>query len=247
MGNYKLVALDMDGTLLNEEKLISEENRRAIKAATEAGVTVMLCTGRGVPNIMSYVDELQLKSPIVAVNGSEVWKAPGELWKRVTMDSALVDRMRQIALRHDVWYWAYSVEGVYNKNNWSVDAIDEVKWLKFGYHIDDTDVLASVRGELASWGALEITNSHPCNIELNPKGISKASGLREVCALLGLEMSQVVGMGDSQNDLEMIRAAGLGVAMGNAQEEIKREADLVTVTNEEDGVARVIWEQVLGR
>jgi hypothetical protein len=96
-----------------------------------------------------------------------------------------------------------------------------------------------------SWSTLEITNSHPCNLELNPKGISKASGMRKVCELLGITMSEVVAMGDSMNDLSMIRAAGLGVAMGNAQDGVKAAADLVTATNDEHGVAKVIREYVL--
>lgn len=91
-----------------------------------------------------------------------------------------------------------------------------------------------------------MTNSHPCNIELNPKGVSKASGLKEVCRRLGIDMSEVVAVGDSLNDLAMIREAGLGVAMGNAQEEVKKAADWTTVTNEEDGVAEVIFKKVLG-
>jgi len=245
MGDYKLVALDMDGTLLNEEKRISAGNQKAIRAAVNAGVTVMFSTGRGIVNIMPYAEELQLNSPIVAVNGSEVWKSPDELWKRKTMDYKLVDRMRQIALRYDVWYWAYSVEGSFNSHSWTSEPTERMQWLKFGYYSEDTSRLASIRNELERWGVLEVTNSHPFNLELNPKGVNKASGLLEVCGMLGINMSQVVAIGDSLNDLSMIRSAGLGIAMGNAQDELKQEADLVTTSNEEDGVARVIWEHVL--
>jgi hydroxymethylpyrimidine pyrophosphatase-like HAD family hydrolase len=91
-----------------------------------------------------------------------------------------------------------------------------------------------------------VTNSHPCNLEINPIGISKASGIEEVCRLIGISMSEVVAMGDSLNDMAMIKAAGLGVAMGNAQEELKAAADLVTVTNNEHAVAKIIREHILG-
>ncbi|MDF2963402.1 MAG: Cof-like hydrolase, partial [Paenibacillus sp.] len=99
--------------------------------------------------------------------------------------------------------------------------------------------------KLEAWGVLEITNSHPLNLELNPKGINKASGIRQVCSLLGIGMSQVIAMGDSLNDESMIREAGLGVAMGNAQDEVKEFADVITATNEEHGVAKIIEQYVL--
>ncbi|MGX4587344.1 Cof-type HAD-IIB family hydrolase [Paenibacillus chitinolyticus] len=244
MSQYKLVALDMDGTLLNEEKQVSPANREAIYAALEAGVTVIFSTGRGVQSALPYAEELKLQTPIVSVNGSEVWKAPHDLLKRTLLDLDLVRRMYDLAIEHDTWYWAYSVEGMYNRDNWAED-ITKPEWLKFGFYTENKESLEIIRGELARWGELEITNSHPDNLELNPKGISKASGIEEVCKLLGIEMSQVIAMGDSENDIAMIRAAGLGVAMGNAQDGVKHIADLVTVTNDEDGVAKIIQEYVL--
>ncbi|MCY9591377.1 HAD family phosphatase [Paenibacillus chitinolyticus] len=244
MSQYKLVALDMDGTLLNEEKQVSPANREAIYAALEAGVTVIFSTGRGVQSALPYAEELKLQTPIVSVNGSEVWKAPHDLLKRTLLDLDLVRRMYDLAIEHDTWYWAYSVEGMYNRDKWAED-ITKPEWLKFGFYTENKESLEIIRGELARWGELEITNSHPDNLELNPKGISKASGIEEVCKLLGIEMSQVIAMGDSENDIAMIRAAGLGVAMGNAQDGVKRIADLVTVTNDEDGVAKIIQEYVL--
>ncbi|UUZ89859.1 HAD-IIB family hydrolase [Paenibacillus sp. P25] len=163
------------------------------------------------------------------------------------VDIELIRRMRSLALYYDTWYWAYSVEGVFNKDRWVTEEEFESKeWLKFGYYTENAESLAAIRKELESWGKLEITNSHPCNLELNPLGISKASGLEQVCGLLGITMAEVIAMGDSLNDVSMIRAAGLGVAMGNAQEEVKRIADQVTVSNEEHGVARIIREHLLG-
>ncbi len=244
MGAYKLIALDMDGTLLNENQHISAANREAIYAALEAGITVMISSGRGVQNILPYVEELQLRTPIVSVNGSEVWKEPYVLQRRTLMDTELIRGMHRLASRYDAWYWAYAVEGIFNKEQWP-DDISSLQWLKFGFHIEDEQSLAVIRDTLVAWDTLEVTNSHPFNLELNPKGISKASGLREVCGMLGIDMSQVVAMGDSLNDIAMIRAAGLGVAMGNAQDAVKREADLVTAANDEDGVAKVIREVVL--
>lgn len=244
MTKYKLVALDMDGTLLNEEKIVSQQNREAIFAALDAGVTVMMSTGRGVQSATPYIEELGLQTPIVAVNGSEVWKSPKELLKRELLPVQWVKDMHKIAVELDTWFWAYAVQGIYNKDKWT-DNPDVIDWLKFGYYTEDEGKLRQIRQTLEGWGTLEITNSHPCNLELNPKGISKASGVRAVCDMLGITMSEVIAMGDSLNDLSMIREAGLGVAMGNAQDGVKAEADIVTVTNDEHGVAKVIREYIL--
>ncbi|MCR8645298.1 Cof-type HAD-IIB family hydrolase [Paenibacillus sp. N1-5-1-14] len=243
---YKLVALDMDGTVLNEEKEVSARNRKAIANAIDAGVTVMFSTGRGVQSARPYIEELGLQAPIVSVNGSEVWKSPDVLHKRVLVPADTIRKLHAMALEYGSWYWAYAVEGLFNKDKW-LDDVDSVEWLKFGFFEEDADKLAEIRRTVESWDLFEITNSHLSNIELNPKGISKGSGMIEVCQLLGITMDQVIAMGDSQNDLAMIRAAGLGVAMGNAQDEVKAAADLVTVTNDEDGVAAIIEEYVLGQ
>ena len=123
--------------------------------------------------------------------------------------------------------------------------IDSQEWLKFGYFTENMEKLQQIRDIVEGWGTLEITNSHPSNIELNPLGISKASGVETVCQLLGISMSEVIAMGDSENDIAMIREVGLGVAMGNAQDEVKRIADITTVTNNEHAIAKVIRTYML--
>jgi Cof subfamily protein (haloacid dehalogenase superfamily) len=243
---YRLIALDLDGTLLNEDKEISQENKKWIAEARKAGVTVMFSTGRGRQSSMNYVEELALNSPLVLVNGSEIWESPDTLLKRTEMPVDWVRAFRQMALDYDVWYWAYTVEGILNRDNWPAKAETEdgLTWLKFGFYTENERKLTAIRASLEERGDLSITNSHPCNIELNPLGADKGSGVRQVCSLLGIEMSQVIAMGDSFNDLSMIREAGLGVAMGNAQEEIKVQADVTTSTNEEDGVAEIIRKYI---
>lgn len=242
--DYKLLALDMDGTVLNDKQEISRENREAIEAAIEAGKMVMFSTGRGVQSVRPYVEELNLQSPLVVVNGGEVWKGPNELHKRTIMPTDVIERLHKLAVEHGSWYWGYSVQGLFNKDQWA-EQLEPYDWLKFGFFDDNSERLMEILSEIESWNLFEITNSHPNNLEINPKGISKGAGMAEVCKLLGIEMHQVIAMGDSLNDLSMIRAAGLGVAMGNAQDELKASADLVTVTNEEHGVAKIIHDYLL--
>jgi HAD superfamily hydrolase (TIGR01484 family) len=244
MGAYKLIALDMDGTLLDDEQRISLENRKWINNAVEAGINVCFSTGRGIQDVLPYGVDLNLKTPIVTVNGSEVWEKPNVLLNRYFLETKWVERMHQLAVEHDAFYWGFTVEGLHRKDHWHVN-LKSSEWLKFGLHTGNDESRNAIYEEIASWDVIEITNSHPLNIECNPKGINKASGLQEVCTLLGIQMSEVVAIGDSLNDVAMIRASGLGVAMGNAQDEVKKIADMVTAANNEDGVAKVIQNYVL--
>lgn len=201
-------------------------------------------TGRSFDSAYPYAEQLGLKTPMVTVNGSEVWRAPHELYRRSLMDPQLVKQMHAIAAEAGIWYWAYAVDGVYNKESWDGD-IDGREWLKFGYHTEDNEIRYQVLLKLQDMGGLEITNSSPYNLEINPLGVNKAAGIKEVCGLLGIKMEEVVAVGDSLNDLAAIQQAGLGVAMGNAQETVKEEADAVTSSNNEDGIAEVIRRFIL--
>lgn len=246
MRSYKLLALDMDGTLLDDNQNVSEHNREWIGKAVNAGVIVMIATGRGIQSASPYIEELKLTSPIVTANGSEVWQAPGHLFKRQTLDQATIRKLHQLGVKYDSWYWAYAVEGMYNTNHWEGELASE-KWLKFGYYLEDVNRLEAIRREIDSWGTLEITNSHPFNLELNPKGVNKAAGLKEVCKLIGIDITEAVAVGDSLNDLSMIQEAGLGVAMDNAQDAVKEASDCIAPRNTDDGVAYVIQRYILNK
>lgn len=117
---------------------------------------------------------------------------------------------------------------------------DDLHWLKFGYDTKNDAAREAIIQEISNWGGLEISNSSPTNLEINPGGISKASALQELCGLLELDMSQVIAVGDSLNDIAAIREAGLGIAMGNAQDAVKQAANAVTVSNNEDAIAHVL-------
>ncbi|MCE3203038.1 Cof-type HAD-IIB family hydrolase [Paenibacillus sonchi] len=244
IAKYRLLALDMDGTLLNDEQQITPKTVEWIKKAMDAGVHVCLSTGRTSRGAMPYAEQLGLETPMIMVNGSEVWRTPSELYRRSLMDVTLVKTMHEMAEQYGTWFWACSVDEVYNRDNWDGD-IEGREWLKFGYSTEDDDIRHKLLMRLQDLGGLEITNSSPTNLEINPLGINKASGIREVCKLLGLEMSQVVAVGDSLNDLAAIQQSGFGVAMGNAQEVVKQEADAVVATNNDDGIAEVIQKYIL--
>jgi len=244
MSTYKMVALDMDGTLLNDQHEISEANLQALHDCLNRGIIVCLSTGRGMRNVAPYLKQIGPDLPAVTVNGSEVWERLGRLHSRTALDTRLIMTLHEWAVRHNIWYWAYDAERVYNRETWCSNP-EEIEWLKFGVYTEDVALLQELRAMAEEMDSFEITNSHPFNLEFNPKGVSKATGLRQVCQLYGLSMDEVVAMGDSLNDIAMIREAGLGVAMGNAQDEVKRIADRITLSNTEDGVAYMIRNIVL--
>lgn len=138
----KLIALDMDGTLLNEQHQVSDENRKAIKDAEKKGVHVVLSTGRSLKTARDYILSLELSSYLVTVNGSEIWGPDGELVERNQVDTEHIKWMHDISQKNEAKFWAISAEDVWN--NKMPDDFSTQKWLKFGFHIEEDDIREKV-------------------------------------------------------------------------------------------------------
>ncbi|KWU54064.1 Cof-type HAD-IIB family hydrolase [Priestia megaterium] len=240
---FKLIALDMDGTLLNNQQEISTENRQAIAKAQEQGVHVVLSTGRSLLTCREYAQSLQLSSYLITVNGSEIWDESGELVERKLIDASSIEKMWNLTQEHKLNFWAVTTDKVW-RDEFPEDIASQ-EWLKFGYDIPDDALREEVLKQIAGISDFEISNSSLTNLEINALGINKAKGIMTVCERLGISMDEVIAMGDSLNDMAMIEAAGCGIAMGNAQEAVKEAADWVTDTNVNNGVAKAISQWVL--
>ncbi|MEH7358407.1 MULTISPECIES: Cof-type HAD-IIB family hydrolase [Priestia] len=240
---FKLIALDMDGTLLNNQQEISEENRAAIAKAQEQGVHVVLSTGRSLLTCREYAQSLQLSSYLITVNGSEIWDESGQLVERKLIDASHIEKMWNLTQEHKLNFWAVTTDKVW-RDEFPEDIASQ-EWLKFGYDIPDDALREEVLKQIAGISDFEISNSSLTNLEINALGINKAKGIMTVCDRLGISMDEVIAMGDSLNDMAMIEAAGCGIAMGNAQEAVKEAADWVTDTNVNNGVAKAISHWVL--
>ncbi|KSU64301.1 phosphoglycolate phosphatase, TA0175-type [[Bacillus] enclensis] len=236
----KLIALDMDGTLVNHEGEVSPENEKAIQRAKEKGIHVVLSTGRSLRNCRDISDQLGRSSYLITVNGGEIYDHEYNLVDSTHLDTKLVKALWALKEKHDVYFWSSTTQGIFNTQNPFDQEIDAYNWLKFGFDIQDDEVRKVVMDELLKNEALEITNSSPTNIEINPAGVNKAAALVKVCERLDLSMEEVMAVGDSMNDIAMIRESGFGVAMGNAQEAVKEAADWVTGINTDHGVAQAI-------
>ncbi|PTL39527.1 Cof-type HAD-IIB family hydrolase [Alkalicoccus saliphilus] len=238
MNNYdiKMAVLDMDGTLLQNDHTISHDNREAVKKALENGVEVIIATGRSLQAVDMFADELSLKDYIITGNGSEIWHLSGpELIERSSLKAELVEAMWEIRNAYGTRHWAASVGKVWKQE--MPDNLKDLEWLKFGFDMDSMEIKKEVLKKLEQLEGLEITNSSPLNIEVNAEGVHKAGAIETLLEFKNLSFNEVMAVGDSLNDISMIQAAGIGVAMGNAQDVVKEKADFITTANGDHGVA----------
>ncbi|GAA5417594.1 5-amino-6-(5-phospho-D-ribitylamino)uracil phosphatase YcsE [Paraliobacillus ryukyuensis] len=240
--DIRLIALDMDGTVLHTDHTISKENERAIKQAIAQGVEVVFATGRHFSTCKAYAASLGINY-LITVNGGEIWTINGELLDRNTLSKEAVAKYQKLYNRYQPWTWLVSKDRVWR--NEQPDRLENDTWLKFGFDVSDDKVRENMIQELSEEKSIELSNSSPTNIEINAVGVNKAKAIEKLCAKLDIEMNQVMAMGDSLNDIKMIQEAGFGVAMENAQDEVKKVAEWVTTHHTKDGVAEAIDKWLL--
>ncbi|MBC8591464.1 Cof-type HAD-IIB family hydrolase [Wansuia hejianensis] len=270
--SFKLIAIDMDGTLLNSQNEVSQRTRRAIEAASEKGVYVVLATGRILKSATNYSDDLNLYKPIIASNGALIVDENKNILYEKTMDKSIVEKIIELGTKNQIYYHLYSEDSFYsrvyveeiaqfyNTKSMAKSEINfklfkepreiiedkDLKIFKFIFIDEDSDKLNRFRNELNTLGNLNICSSWSNNIEVMDREVSKGNSLRYLSKILNIPREQIIAIGDNENDLSMIDYAGLGVAMGNGEEIVKSAADMITSTNDEDGVAKVIEKYILG-
>lgn len=244
MNKIKLIALDMDGTLLKNNHEIANETMEAIQFARDKGVKVIIATGRPLQQCMPYAKKLQLENYVIVSNGAEIWNMEEELVERSLMEQSLLENLWNIGEELQTDMWAISTDKVFHSDEPPID-FSQHQWLKMGYAHLDEQTKQEVMAKLQYFhDKLEISNSYIDNIEVNVHGINKASAIQKVCEMEDIFMEEVLVAGDGLNDQKMIEQAGIGIAMGNGQEAIKQIADYVTTTNEEHGVAKAIYKYI---
>ena len=262
---YRLIASDMDGTLLNSDSLLPEENLQAVKYCGEKGVKFVLCTGRPVQAIMPHYRKLGLDTPVISYNGGRITEPlSGRVLYKKCLDSCSVKEILALARELDAVACVWADDELYiNKMTPISVRYGELAVTEpVPYDIDNADfsernvdkILWAHTAEETERLLLKISGRCPRNaagctstpeyIDFVNAEVSKGAALRRLCELTGVDISETVALGDGENDIEMIRAAGLGVAMGNGIEAVCEAADVVTVSNDEYGVAKVIREIV---
>lgn len=273
--NYRLIAFDLDGTLLDSEKRIPAENIAALRRAAEKGAYIVPATGRILGGIPEELSALPFIRYYVCINGAAVMDAQtGEALYRaeIALDTALrfYEYMDTLPVIYDCYQdgRGWMTRGMYDRaEKFMPDKgilrlikslrvpVPELKahlaakgetLEKMQVYFNDMELRARMLKELpGSFPELLFSSSVSNNIEVNSAAAGKANGLRALCRHLGVDMAQTVAFGDGTNDTDMLRAAGLGVAMANAMEDVRNAADYITLSNNDAGVAAAIEKFVL--
>lgn len=265
--DYKLVAIDLDDTLLADDLQISERTVEAIKEAQDGGVRVVIATGRMHSSALPYAKLLGLKHELITYNGALVKRVgDNQTLYHQPISVELAREVTEVAQEYDLHINFYLDDLLYvNKAGAEADYYEEVAGIKpilitegaadfldrpstkLLIIEDDRAKLEEVLAELtAKFGdLLTITTSKVNFIEIMGQQVCKGTTLANRSTELGIKAEEVIAIGDSYNDLEMIEYAGLGVAVGNAKDEIKEEANYITGSNNEEGVAQVIEKFIL--
>jgi len=264
----RLIATDMDGTLLADDGRIPPENIRAIRAAQERGITVALATGRFPENAYLKLLDQGLSCPIMGENGANIVDEHLRPLAMHAMETEAAKRALEILLASGAACFIFGHRCVCttrldDRHHSELSHGDRARALGITYYhgpdaarelvsgpvhkfyVCNNVPLEPIREQLQTVPGLWITRSGDYNIEVMPQGIDKGHGLREYAGYLGVPMSQVMALGDHDNDAPMLRAAGWGVAMANASEEAKKAARYVTADYRACGFARALEKYAL--
>jgi len=256
----KLIALDLDGTILNEDMTISPRVRRALAAAQAQGVHVTLASGRSYPSMRRWATELGITAPLVTYQGAEVVdpQTHRTLLQR-SFSRVLVPELRDFARHHDLSLTLYADGRIYVENKRESDAFydqwfglpfrivpdlaeaaqaEPIKFLIIGQG-PDLDALRPLV-ERRFGERMQIVRSHAYFLEGLALGADKGAALAWVADQLGVHREETMAVGDSGNDIAMVAWAGVGIAMGNAIDEVKRVSDWVAPSMDADGAAVAI-------
>lgn len=275
----RLVALDLDGTFLNEKKEITDGNRKAVIDAVKAGVQMIVSTGRPYSGIAVEEFLTMGMEYAITVNGAEIYRlADRKCMYLEGMENArareIIAALKQFDIRID-----FLMDGC---GYGEASANDRIKELALPdimkdyiretrILVDDMDTFIGEKGVeipkitlnfymtedgiykdydevlhlLQGMDDISFLSGGYHNLEITKKGVTKGKSLQILTEMLGIDMKETMACGDSENDIDIMKAAAVGVAMANASEETKAAADYITLSNEEDGVAHAIYELVL--
>lgn len=267
---YKIVALDLDGTLTDSHKNLPEKNRNAILEAQSKGVRIALVSGRPRYGIQPIADELNLKDNggfVLAFNGGvAIDCASGSVISSMSISEDLLPDLYADSIQNDAVILSYDNDAIVSESDSDSYILKEAylnrmpirKVSSFVEHfnhpvpkcliVGEPNRLAETERVLAQKyeDRLNVFRSEPYFLEIVPLGIDKSKALSKLLSKLGLSREELVAMGDGYNDLSMIEYAGLGVAMANAQDVVKAAADVVTArTNDEAGVEEALRKYVI--
>ena len=250
---YKILALDLDGTLTNTDKIITPRTKAALQAAAQRGVCIVLASGRPTVGIEPLAKELELEKYggcILSYNGGKIIDCKtGETLVQYAFPADLIEPVCTFSRYWNVVPLTYDRNDIVTEDPASPYVQEEARINRIPVRqvenlpADMPHVEELMQQEFA--GKLSICRSQPFFIETMPLGVGKDTSLEILLRAKGLTPANLMACGDGWNDLPMIRLAGLGVAMGNAQAPVKAAADWLTADNDHDGVGLVVEKFIL--
>lgn len=271
----KLIAIDLDGTLLNEKKHIDKAQKEAIHEAIEAGIKIVLCTGRPLYGILPFYEELglhelDLEGYVILNNGCSVHRTHDwELIECAEMKPDDIEYLYKFAEKYDINFTLVDETHYFNIGRKPTEelimdskfvfsditdiTLEEAKSGKYeivkAMFLGNPEEMAKFQQEYepALKEKYEGVLSQPYVYEVLPKGNNKGAGLKDLAEKLGIKQEEVMAIGDGNNDIEMFEYANYSVAMGNATELARNAAKYSTDTNENDGVAKAIRKFALNK
>lgn len=262
---YRLLAVDMDGTLLNSKHCVSAKTRDAIRKAMQQGVIFTVSTGRPMQAVTFLEELFEQDIPLILYNGALVMMSVSKtIVLEQNLAAPIAEAIVQIGLELGVTVAVWKQNNLYltslskaAKDYQSISGVppivtQDVDEIVCGgvtkvLWVDTVDRIADLQDTMKALLGKKVNchTTRPMFLEFVSVKASKAIAMEAVSQKLGIPKDQMIAIGDAENDLPMIRYAGLGVAMGNAKESIKKQADAVTLTNDQDGVAQVIEQYIL--
>ena len=274
---YKMICIDIDGTLIKQDHTLSVETIKAIRRARDKGVMIVLSTGRMYRSARLYADELELDFPIISANGSYVKdKATNEIIYEKNLSKKDLNFIMEVLdkygvkinfYNHDTMYISEHrdyvaryealsktlppekrIEIIYITKDYPMDDFIEEfgGYIQKGIVFPHEGIINSIRNDVAENKLLKVVSSGEDNIEFTSHLADKGLGVLALAKARNIKPSEIICVGDSENDLSMLQVAGLPVAMGNAIPLLKEVATYVTDTNENDGVAKMINKFIFG-
>lgn len=266
-GNYKMLVLDLDDTLLRDDYSISNRNKELLLKAQSQGVIVVLASGRPTPAMIKYAEELKLAhfdSYMISFNGAVVTSMKNnEVLFETTLTQKEIHSLYDFSVDNNVHIITYSNKGVVSETEseyidieLKLTGIPHCKVGSFKNEITEPaakcillehpDYLKTVEKKLkAERKDLSVALSKPFFLEVMPQGIDKAASIDRLANMLDIKQSEIIAVGNAGNDLSMVKYAGLGIWVDNVSDDLRHEADFIVASNNNDGVAEVVERFIL--
>ena len=266
----KLVAIDLDGTLLNKNLEIPQDNINAINTLKEKGIKVVIATGRPEQLVKPYVDLLEMENDLIMYNGSVIGHPfKDERFYKKSLSKESVNKIVTFCEKNDYLYMIYTKDAIISKPNYRVSFFEkrnenlidkhkcvfkDVREMDKILDLDIQKILIIDKDELRYTFAHEymsklkdcsVVKSQNGFIDVNPKGTSKGEALRVYSENIGIKKEEIAAIGDQDNDVSMLEYATLSIAMENATDNAKEVCDFFTLSNNNAGVAYAINNFIL--